>query len=156
MTVVDFIIIIICLFFTLQGIWKGFMLEFFSLLALVTGLVTALNFYPLAAVQVQRVFTDPTVRNVTAFGIVFVAVWLAIKAMGWSLKRNLGEETNPMSRLAGAVFGLVKSVLVVSLIVYMSQTAFPGNKITGPNKTTPACMKIVNWTQKHMPFLPNR
>ena len=153
MTVVDFIIIIICLFFTLQGLFKGFLLEFFGLLALLAGIVSAINFYPLTAGWFENILPFSTSQNAAGFAVVFLIVWLAIKIMGWILNKNKGEaETNPLSRITGGAIGLAKSLFFVSMAVFMAENALPGNKITGQNKSTPALIEIANKIQDITPF----
>lgn len=153
MTVVDFIIIIICLFFILQGLFKGFLLEFFGLLALAAGIISAINFYTLAAGWFGNILPPGLSRNVVGFFAVFLIVWLAVKIMGWILNKNMGEaETNPLSRITGGAIGLAKSIFFISMAVYMAENVFPGNKITGPNKFTPALIKIANKVQEITPF----
>ena len=154
MTVVDFIIIIIFLFFILQGLFKGLLLEFFGLLALVAGILSAINFYTLGAGWFEKIFPpDGPLRNIAGFVAVFLIVWLAIKIMGWILNKNMGEaETNSLSRIAGGAIGLAKSIFFVSMIVYLAENAFPDNKFTGPNKSTPVLIKIVNKAQEITPF----
>ena len=153
MTVVDFIIIIICLIFTLQGLFKGFLLEFFGLLALVAGIISAINFYTQTAGWFENIFPEGPTQNVAGFAVVFLIVWFAVKIMGWILNKNMGEaETNPLSRISGGAIGLVKSIFFLSMAVYMAESAFPGNGITGPNKSTPALIKIADKVQEVTPF----
>jgi len=153
MTAVDFIIIIICLFFTLQGLFKGFLLEFFGLLALVVGIFSAINFYTLTAGWFEKILPPGPAQNVAGFIAVFLIVWFAVKIMGWILNKNMGEaETNPLSRISGGAIGLAKSIFFVSMAVYLAESAFPGNKITGPNKSTPALIEIANKVQEITPF----
>ncbi len=73
MTVVDFIIIIIFLFFILLGLFKGLLLEFFGLLALVAGILSAINFYTLGAGWFEKIFPpDGPLRNIAGFVAVFL------------------------------------------------------------------------------------
>ncbi|MBN2289229.1 MAG: CvpA family protein [Candidatus Glassbacteria bacterium] len=154
MTIVDFIIIIFCIFLVLQGLWKGFLREVFGLLALFTGLAAATHFYTLASSQLESIFSQPLVCDAAGYGAVFVLVWLAIKIMGWLLDKSMGEmETKVLSRLAGGLLGLVKGLLIVSVVVYTAEGGFPGNKVTGPNFTTPACLEIGQWAADNLPFL---
>ena len=153
MTVVDFIIIIICLIFTLLGLFKGFLLEFFGLVALVAGIFSAINFYTQTAGWFENIFPAGPTQNVAGFAAVFLITWLAVKIIGWILNKNMGEaETNPLSRISGGAIGLVKSIFFISIAVYMIENAFPGNKFTGPNRSTPTLIKIADKVQAFTPF----
>jgi len=154
MTVVDFIILIFCVFLILQGLWKGFLRELFGMLALFTGLAAATNFYSLASKQLESVFSEGLVRDAVGYGAAFIVVWLTIKIMGWMLDKSMGEaETRSYSRLAGGVFGLAKGLLIVSVIVLSVESSFPGNKFTSRNYSTPICLKIGHWVTETLPFL---
>ncbi|RLB14137.1 MAG: hypothetical protein DRG82_14350 [Deltaproteobacteria bacterium] len=153
MTVVDFLIIIFCLFFTFQGLFKGFLLELFSVLALAAGLLAGVNYQSLAASRLENILPEGSVREAAGFAAVFLVVWLAVKIMGWILNKNMGEaETNPLSRLAGGAIGLGKSIIIVSVLVYMGESFSPGNRITGGNKFTPVCMDIAQQIQDIVPL----
>jgi membrane protein required for colicin V production len=150
MTVIDFFIIAVLVFFTLQGIFKGFLLEFFSLLAFVLAFFIAARFSYMITSLLDKAALPGETRNAAAFAIVFVAVWLVIKIMGWMISKNLREKgKNPFSRLAGGLLGLAKSFLLVSIAVFIAESNFPGNKITGPNKLTPYCVKTIHWIETH-------
>ena len=154
MTVVDFIIVIFCLFLALQGIWKGFLREFFGLLALFTGLAAATNFFSVVSKHLESVFSEGLVRDAVGYGAVFFLVWLAIKIMGWMLDKSMGEaETKFYSRLAGGVFGLAKGLLIVSVVVLLVESSFPGNKFTSHNYSPPICLNIGLWVTETLPFL---
>ena len=154
MTVIDFIIIVFCIFHILKGLWKGFLLEVFNLLALVTGLAAASNFSSLVSEQLESIFSLALVRDTVSYCGVFVLVWLAIKIMGWMLDKSMGEaETRIVSRLTGGFLGLAKAVLIVSAVVYMVESGFPENKITGANLSTPICLTIGQWVTEKLPFL---
>jgi membrane protein required for colicin V production len=150
MTVIDFFIIVVLLFFTLQGLFKGFLLEFFGLLAFVLAFFIAARFSYMITSLLDKVALPGYTRNAAAFAIVFIAVYLVIKLMGWLISKKLSEkEKNPLSRLAGGLLGFAKSFLFISIAVFIAETNFPGNKITSPNKLTPYCVKTIHWIEAH-------
>ena len=152
-TVADFIILIILLFFTLQGLFRGLLLEIFSLLAIVAGTLAAVNYYSFATAWFESIFPPGPSLYAASYTAVFLLAWLAVKVMGWVLNKNMGHpETKPFSRLAGGVLGLAKSVIFVSLTVFMVESAFPGNKITGHNYSTKYCIDIAHRLQDIIPI----
>ncbi len=154
MTVVDFIIAIFCIFLILKGLWRGFLREGFGLLALFAGLAAASNFYVLVSERLESVFSLPLICEAVGYSTVFIVVWLAIKIMGWMLDKSMGEAENKLlSRLAGGVLGFSKGLLIVSMVVFIAETGFPQNKITGHNLSTPICWRIGYWVTTTVPFL---
>jgi len=157
-TVADFIILIILLFFTLRGLFRGLLLEVFSLLAIAAGSFAAANYYTYTTSWFESIFPPGPSLYAASFTAQFLLVWFAVKMLGWILNKNLGEaETRPLSRLAGGALGLAKSAVSISLVVFVAESAFPGNKITGRNYSTPFCKDVVHWLQKvaPLPALPD-
>ena len=144
LTVVDFILLIVCLFFLLRGLFRGALMEIFSILALVAGILASVNYYTLASGWFGGIFPEGASRNAAGMVAVFVVVWLAIKIMSWILNRNKGEaETKPLSRIGGGALALLKAVLLISLVVFMVENIWPGNKITEGNISTKYSFMVV-------------
>ena len=154
MTVVDFLIILFCVFFTIQGLWRGFVRELFGLLALLTGIAAAINFYNLPSDFLKGFFSEPTNIKVAGFIVVFLAVWITITLMGYVLSKRLEEAGKSLvSRLAGGLVALGKIILVISAVVYFAEQTFPGNPITTRGKICPTCIEIATWARQYFPFL---
>lgn len=153
-TVVDFILLIVCLFFVLRGLFRGFLMEVFSILALIAGAFASINYYTLASGWFSNIFPAGPSRNAAGLVTVFIIVWLLIKILSWILNKNLGEaETNPSSRIAGGALALGKAVLFLSLIVYTAESVWPGNQITSGNLSTEYSYRVVD-TLKAAGVLP--
>ncbi len=153
-TVVDFILLIVCLFFVLRGLFRGILMEIFSILAQVAGFLASIHYYPLAAGWFKSIFPAGASRNAAGQAAVFVAVWLLIKVLSWVLNRNLGEAmTNPISRIAGGALALAKAVLFLSLIIFLAESVWPGNKITSGNRSTRISEQVVE-TLKNAGLFP--
>jgi membrane protein required for colicin V production len=143
-SVVDFILLIVCLFFVLRGLFRGFLMELFSILALICAAFASVNYYTLASGWFSSVFPAGASRNAAGLVSVFIIVWLLIKILSWILNKNLGEaETNPASRIAGGALALGKALLFLSLIVFMAESVWPGNPITSGSLSTEYSQQIV-------------
>jgi membrane protein required for colicin V production len=154
-TVVDFILLIVCLFFVLRGLFRGILMEIFSILALVAGFLASIHFYPLATGWFESIFPEGASRNAAGMAAVFLSVWLLIKVLSWVLNRNLGEAAkNPTSRIAGGTLALAKAVLFLSMIVFLAESIWPGNKITDGNQSTEISYQVVE-TLKSVGLFPN-
>ncbi len=154
-SVVDFILLIVCLFFVLRGLFRGILMEIFSVLALVAGFLASINFYPLATGWFESIFPAGASRNAAGMAAVFIAVWLLIKILSWVLNRNLGEAANnPASRITGGALALAKAVLFLSLVVYLAESVWPNNKITMGNRSTEISYQVVE-TLKSFGFFPD-
>jgi membrane protein required for colicin V production len=145
LTVVDFILAIICLFFVLRGLFRGALMEFFSILALIAGILAAVHYYTLAAGWFESILPEGASRNAAGLIAVFFVVWMSIKILSWILNKSKGEaETNPLSRLGGGILALAKAVLLLSLVVFMVENIWPGNKITDGNISTHYSFTVVS------------
>jgi membrane protein required for colicin V production len=143
-TVVDFILAIVCLFFLLRGLFRGLLMEFFSILALIAAFLASINYYPVAAEWFSSLFPPGASRNAAGLIAVFAVVWLLIKLLSWMLNRNLGEaESNPLFRVSGGALALVKAVLFLSLVIYLSGRIWPENRITTGNLSTELSEQVV-------------
>ncbi len=155
MTVVDFILLIVCLFFVLRGLFRGILMEIFSVLALIAGFLASINYYPQTAGLFESIFPAGASRNAAGLAAVFITVWLLIKILSWVLNRNLGEAaTNPASRVTGGALALLKAVLFLSMIVFLAESVWPGNKITDGNRSTEMSYQVVG-TLKNAGLFPD-
>ncbi len=101
------------------GFMKGFIRQLASLLGLIVGLLAAKTLYASLAVKLSPVLGDsPTFAQ----GLSFVLIWLAVPllfAIVASLLTKLMEAIalGGINRLLGALLGLLKSLLLVSIVV---------------------------------------
>ena len=119
----DIITLIIIGISIIYSVWKGMVREAFSLFALVTAYMLALNFYADCASLIREVITEETVANILSFIVLFLAGLLFVALLGRVVKKFL-HSTHTISgwdRLLGGLFGMVKGVFLVIVCMFPLQ-----------------------------------
>jgi len=114
----DIIIIIPLLLFAWQGYKKGFIIEVATLAALVLGLYFAFYFSDFAAELLAEYFTiDEKYMAALSFIVTFIVVVIAVIAVGKVLQKFIDIILlGFLNKVAGAVFGIVKGALIISIL----------------------------------------
>ncbi len=119
----DIITLIIIGISIIYSVWKGMVREAFSLFALVTAYMLALNFYADCASLIGEVITEETVANILSFIGLFLTGLLFVALLGRVVKKFL-HSTHTISgwdRLFGGLFGMVKGVFLVIVCMFPLQ-----------------------------------
>lgn len=121
MTIIDIILIILLASGALSGLSRGFFKELAGIAGLIIGLIVARELYLSLAEQVAPFFqTSITVAQV----ISFIAIWLIVP-IGFSIIASILTRAfraialGWLNHLAGAILGLVKSVLIIGLLIWV-------------------------------------
>ncbi|GAB5555962.1 MAG: hypothetical protein SchgKO_01750 [Schleiferiaceae bacterium] len=103
----------------MKGLWKGFVAEITSLLALILGLIAAYFFSHIAAPYVKEWFElDSSATEIVSFITSFAVVYIAVLIAGKALEKFLDMiALGAMDHLLGAVFGFLKYALFLSLFI---------------------------------------
>ena len=116
----DIAILAVLAGFLLKGLLRGLLREVCSLLGLVTGSLLALRFHgPLAATMAATFHLPAAFCAAVTFTLVFLAAVLFFWGIGYLLSRLVKLPLlGGMNRLAGGLFGLAESVLLLAVILY--------------------------------------
>jgi membrane protein required for colicin V production len=116
---IDIVILVVLVFFLLKGILRGLLKEVCSLLGLVLGGLFAFTFHLPLAQLLQNSFGLPAQLCVWgAFLAIFLLVVFCFAVLGFILNRFVKIIfLGGVNRLAGAVFGLLQGVVVLSIFV---------------------------------------
>ena len=121
MNYIDIVILVLLVGFGLLGLRKGIITEAATLLGLGLGLYGAFHFSDFTAnLLVERVSMDPKYLNLISFAVTFVVVAVLVFLLGKLVAKmvkaiNLGF----VDKLGGFLFGLVKGVLICSLLLML-------------------------------------
>lgn len=133
MNFIDLIIIVLLILGAVRGFTDGFIKELASLLALILGIWGAIKFSSFTAERLYEYF-DMTGRyvGILAFMITFIVIVILIHFIGLLIDKFVDAiELSFLNRLAGILFGLFKTALILSVIFV-----------------------ILNAIHAHRPFLP--
>jgi membrane protein required for colicin V production len=128
----DLVILIFTAFLLIKGIWKGFVKEVAGIIAVMLAVFISFRFHKDTAGYLVS-FIDEKYATVTAYLVLFLAVYLAVMLFGNLLDKVLKSVfLGGVNRLFGGVFGLLKSVLWLTLITFAYSTIKDGAGLHHP------------------------
>ncbi len=128
LNILDFLFIALLFFSILFGLFRGLVRELLSLFFLIAALVVAFIYYPEAGLLLNRLVGNRDLANFVGF-LLILALAAAAGSMvtGFFGKHLVVGPLKAVDRLLGAVFGLLRGLLLSGLVIY-SFLAFPLNQ----------------------------
>lgn len=124
----DILVTIIVGFCLIRGIFRGLVKELSSILGVMTGYYVANSYYPQVAKFLSRWISVVDYSRLTGFLAVFIAVFLLISILGVIIKYLMSIAfLGWADRISGGVFGLIKGLLIASILVVVFTTFLPKN-----------------------------
>lgn len=117
----DIIILVPLALFGWNGYKKGLIIEVASLAALVIGLYVAFYFSDFAAEMLNDLFDlDQKYVAVIAFLMTFIVVLFLVLTLGKALEKVVKILLlGLLDKIAGAVFGILKGALILSILIFV-------------------------------------
>ncbi len=142
----DIVIFCIIAFLVINGIRKGFIISLFTLIALILGIWAALHYSGFMSSLLVKTF-HPTGNwlIILSYFLTFLLVVIVVIIIGKLLERvvktvGLGIP----NRIIGGLFGLVKGILGVTVLLFIIVHFDPKEKlITQKTKETSLCYPYV-------------
>ena len=133
MSLVDILILVILGVFLVKGVLRGLLKEICSLLGLVLGGVFAFTLYPMLAATLGHAFGfSERINNGLAVLAIFLGVVLVFAVIGMLLHRFVKVILlGGVNRLAGALFGLIQGVVILSLVGLALSSSVAPNGVRG-------------------------
>jgi membrane protein required for colicin V production len=122
MNTIDVVILIFILFFTIRGLFRGFILELSTLIGLVIGYLAGITYLGFLSGLMQSIMPDApvSVLNIISFSVIFIVINILLKIAANLVTKTLKfAMLGWLNRLLGAVFGLTKSILILSILVFL-------------------------------------
>ena len=122
LTAIDIIFIALIALFMLRCFLRGFLREFFSIAAIVLGLIASLYFYKNGGEFIRNNYIPDvrTIPEIIAFIALFAIVFLVMKILEYLLKDIIeGIKLGGVDRFIGIIFGFVEGIVVVSLVLFI-------------------------------------
>lgn len=111
-----------------MALMRGFVREALTVTAFVAAALAALWTRPVFAGLLLDVFGSGLIANFAAMAAVFLLVYLAVSFITSSLQKNVkkGEDVTTIDRTLGFVFGLVRGLVLLGLMVLVITNTMPG------------------------------
>lgn len=121
MNIVDLVLVIILIAGAVHGFVKGFFVEFASVAALVLGVLCALFFSVYVGSWLSGLFHwRPETIKTVAFILIFVSVVITVHLIANALEKFVRAiAMGPLSRIGGAIFGVIKTAFIISFLMYV-------------------------------------
>lgn len=124
MNFIDILIIVPLSYAAWHGFKKGFIIELFTLLALLVGIYAGIHFSDWTAKVIRDNFEiEGKYLPVVAFTLTFLAVGAMVFFAGKMLERMIKVvNLSPVNKVLGIVFGLIKMVYTISIGIILLET----------------------------------
>lgn len=133
---IDTIILILLVLGAIGGYRNGFISEITSLIALLLGFVAAYHFSGITAEFLTEILgVGGRFLSIMAFIITLILVMMLIMGIGKLIEKFTESlMLGFFNRLAGAVFGWLKSALILSLLILLLNFLKISNHLISPEK----------------------
>ncbi len=121
-TVVDVVILVILFFFLLNGIRRGLIRQVLHVVGIIVAFIGAFYLAHYLAHYIHgRFYVDHRVSLVISAVVLFVGIIVLFHFIGLALQKVARITLlGPLDRIGGAVFGLLKGALLVSLLLVIA------------------------------------
>lgn len=153
MNALDTVIIIIMLFCLLYGYFKGFFSEIIAIIGLIVSIVVAGRYYHLLAPHLLFFLRIEALASFSSFVLILFIGMFVFGLLRLLIKKTTVEmELGWADHLLGVLLGLIKGVLISSVIVLMI-LAIWGNevKVIRGSKLAPTVTRISQITVNLLP-----
>lgn len=121
MSPADIALVCLILFGTFRGYRAGFLMELFSLAAIILGVIGGFKLMGYAIVLLDAEFDiNKTVVPYVAFAVVFIAILIGVNLLGKLIKMTIDKTfLGQVDQAAGAGLGLLKAVFLLSVSLWI-------------------------------------
>lgn len=150
MTGFDYAVIAILVASLLLGLWRGLFYELLSLAGWPISFVLSKQFAPDLAPMMPG---EETMRMVLAYVLVFIAALILWSVLVWLFSRLVkAVGLGGLDRAMGGVFGLVRGVLIVLVLVWLAGlTSMPEQGFWRAAQTSKAAEDVALWSKAWLP-----
>ena len=123
---------------------RGLVREVFSFLAIILGFFGASHAYLPVANWLRKWMGNETVAQILGFAILFILIALCLGLLGRFLSRLIQKmDLGWADRLAGGIFGLLKALLLVAIILLVLTAFLPSrSKVVSESRVSPVVLPV--------------
>ncbi len=121
--VINFLIIAICLYFAIRGLFFGFVSGIFSLLAYVISYFAAVMLAPVLIQLVkENIAINELLIQIISYVVIFLLSYIIIKIIEMQVARITNTSIlSGLNRVSGIILGLLQGIVVVVFIDFLLQ-----------------------------------
>lgn len=157
MNYLDFILIIPLLYAVWRGFVKGFIVEIFTLLALLVGLYAAVHFSDWTSIKIQEnTASDWKYLPIISFTLTFLAVGAMVYFLGKAIEKLINfAHLSPVNKLLGVFFSVLKMLYILSVLLVMLASYDKNNALIPKKDKSDAVLytPIKNLSVKTIPYI---
>jgi len=128
MNLLDYLFIGVFAYCFVRGVFRGLVGELASIIGVVGGFYGAYTYYPQLAHFISRWISHPAYQKIISFLILFLGICLVIAAAAVLIKYLMNiSSLGWANRTGGAVFGILKSVVIATILIMMLTAFLPSN-----------------------------
>ncbi|KAB2901567.1 MAG: CvpA family protein [Xanthomonadales bacterium] len=149
---VDYAILTILGLSMLMGLWRGLIAEVLALAIWFCAFWVAWLFGPGLALRLEATIPTPSARIVLAWVLCFIAVLVAGALIAFVMRKLVaGSGLSGSDRLLGMVFGLVRGLALVVLVVFVLGALFRHDPWWRESRLLPTFQVGADWLVAHLP-----
>ena len=144
MNSLDIIFLILIGVSVIYSFIRGLVREVFSFLAIILGFFGASQAYLPVANWLRKWITNETLSQILGFAILFILIAFCLGLLGRLLSRLVQKmDLSWADRLAGGVFGLLKALLLIAIILLVLTAFLPSrSKVVSASRVSPVALTI--------------
>lgn len=122
MNSIDLFVIIVTAFFLVRGLFRGFILELTIVIGLFSGYILAASYHDLLSAILIGYFTQlpESAADIISFAAIFILVNIVLRIVAGIITKTLKfAMLGWLNRLLGAIFGSIKSLIILSIAVFI-------------------------------------
>jgi membrane protein required for colicin V production len=121
LSAVDIGLLVVVALGAVRGYREGFLMELFSLLGIIVGILGAFKLLGVALIFLSDHFDiDKKILPYVAFGIVFITIVVIITLVGRMLKASIDKSfLGRVDQAAGAFLGMLKTAFLASVVLWL-------------------------------------
>lgn len=153
MNTFDIIVSVIFGYCLVRGLFRGLVKELASIIGVFSGFYAAYTYYQEAARMMSGWISNTAYLNIISFLLIFCLIFVIVSIMGIIIKYLLNIVfLGWIDRLFGAVFGMMKAVLIASVLFIVFTSFLPkGGSVVEDSVLSPHVMMVSEKMAKVIP-----
>ncbi len=149
--ILDLVILLILVYFTLNGWFKGLVGQVAAIVSLTGGFLAARALHPMLAPRLSFI-AEPVWRTMAAYVIIFTAVVIAVAVAARLLRKILALAfATWIDRIGGAFFGLALGIVLCSLIFLFMGKFFSTADFYKQSRVRPYMHSVISLLRTSLP-----